>query len=371
MKRIKGFDGLRAVAVISVFAGHMRPLGVPLSAVAVYFFFVLSGFLITGILTDQRKLIEERQAEVTSEIRSFYFRRSLRIFPIYYLTLFLYALWIVIDSGQRLPGMLSYVFYYSNIWMLYQNDCNYLLCHFWSLAVEEQFYVFLAPLLIFSALALHLRVMLGVFILGTLSLLLAPLFGLTPHAQYWLSTTNFAMLAAGGVMSVLCRRRPTFNISTGTAMVATIVVVAFIAGSEPLRSRVPILYYPFFWIAIISITAMVTWITHHQESNLVRLLEWQPIRYLGVVSYGFYLIHPATIHIYRAWITWPAIVSSTLPKDGLAAINALGCFGLTFLISHLSWKFFEKPILRLRDSGQSSLSVETINLEEPPRAVNP
>jgi len=364
MKRIKGFDGLRAIAVTSVFAGHMRPLGIPLSAVAVYFFFVLSGFLITGILTDQRRSIEEGRAGITSEIKSFYFRRSLRIFPIYYLTLFLYASWITVDSAQWPAGMLSYVFYYSNIWMLYQNDCNFLLCHFWSLAVEEQFYVFLAPLLIFLALALHFRIMLGVFIFGTLSLFLAPLLGLTPHAQYWLSTTNFSMLAAGGIMSVLCRRLPTLKISTGVAIVAAIVVVAFIAGSEPLRSHIPALYYPFFWVAIVGITMMVTWITHHQESGLVRFLEWQPIRYLGVISYGFYLIHPATIHIYRAWVTWPTIVSSTLPKDGLAAINALACFGLTFLLSHLSWKFFEKPILRLRDSGKPSLPVEPMNLEE-------
>ena len=363
MKRIKGFDGLRAIAVTSVFVGHMRPLGVPLSAVAVYFFFVLSGFLITGILTDQRQSIEENRTGAIPEIRSFYFRRSLRIFPIYYLTLFLYASWLAFDSGQWPAGMLSYVFYYSNIWMLYQNDCNFLLCHFWSLAVEEQFYVFLAPLLIFLALALHLRIMAGVFIFGTLSLLLAPLLGLTPHAQYWLSTTNFAMLAAGGFVSVLSRRQPTLKISTGIAIAATIVVVAFIGGSEPLRSHVPILYYPFFWITIIGITTMVTWLTHHQESSLVRLLEWRPIRYLGVVSYGFYLIHPATIHIYRAWVTWPTIVSSTLPKDGLAAINALACFGLTFLISHLSWKFFEKPILSLRDSGLPPAPLEPINLE--------
>ena len=352
MKRIKGFDGLRAIAVTCVFAAHMRPLDIPLSTVAVYVFFVLSGFLITGLLTDQREVIERGRSDRTSELVLFYYRRSLRIFPIYYVTLAGYAAWIWSTSGHSPAGLWSYILYVANIWMSTQSSCqDVLLCHFWSLAIEEQFYIFLAPLLILIARSRHMQVVVAVFVTGTLSLILVPALGFNERQQYLFSTTNFAMLAAGGIMSLLYRKPLGINLfKPGITGAALVTIIAFLLISGSLRRYSIQLFSLLFLATIVSISLVVSWLANHQESRLVKILEWQPLAYLGKVSYGFYLMHPACIHAYRFLVHWPDSVSRVVPAGALALFNATACFGITFLVSHISWQILERRILSLRDT---------------------
>jgi peptidoglycan/LPS O-acetylase OafA/YrhL len=88
-RRVKGFDGLRAIAVGLVYAYHSTSaahlLGMDAGTLGVRVFFVLSGFLIIGILARQRERIESGHSTFRAEIRAFYYRRALRIFPLYYL----------------------------------------------------------------------------------------------------------------------------------------------------------------------------------------------------------------------------------------------------------------------------------------------
>ena len=351
MKRIKGFDGLRAIAVTCVFAAHMRPLEIPLSSVAVYVFFVLSGFLITGLLTDQRRAIEHEHAGRVSELLVFYWRRSLRIFPVYYLALGAYALWIWQTSGEGPSGLWAYVSYLTNIWLGTQESCrDVLLCHFWSLAIEEQFYVLVAPLLIFVPRRRHLGVVFAVFAIGVLSLFLAAPLGLDEREQYLLSPTNFTMLAAGGLVALLRRRPAGFGaFHPAAALLAALVVIGFIALSKPVRAQSSALFALFFLLTIAGIAIAIAWLAVHPDSRVARGLEWRPLAYLGTVSYGFYLYHPACIHAYRGLVQWPAAVTAVVPASALAAFNALACFALTFGISHLSWKLIERPILEWRN----------------------
>jgi peptidoglycan/LPS O-acetylase OafA/YrhL len=90
--RIRGFDGLRAIAVLMVFLQH-RVLGSRAEAghLGVWIFFALSGFLITGILSAQRRTIEAGASEFLVELKRFLLRRTLRIFPVYYLLLAIMA----------------------------------------------------------------------------------------------------------------------------------------------------------------------------------------------------------------------------------------------------------------------------------------
>jgi len=354
VKRIKGFDGLRALAVTCVFFGHMRPVDMPLGTVAVYTFFVLSGFLITGILTDQRMRVEQGDAGPGGEMLRFYWRRSLRIFPIYYLVLALYLGFIWHDSGAAPAGWWAFVLYLSNIWMAPQASCHYLLCHFWSLAVEEQFYVLLAPLLLYVPSRWHLGIVASVFALGTASLFSAPGLGLTPHEQYWLSTTNFSLLSAGGLVALLHRQQPGWRLPGCSGAVAALVVMAFLLGSNRLRAFSLPLYLLHLWATVASLAVVLDWVVRHQASRMVRWLEWRPAAYLGVVSYSFYLIHPATIHLYRAYVQWPDALTAHASKNGLAAINAVLCFAATFAISHVSWVVFERRVLHLRDAFEPS-----------------
>jgi len=156
-RKLQSLDGLRAIAIILVFLCHMQyhipPVNLPAVVLRAYvsqgwmgvdLFFVLSGFLITGILLDTR--------EARNYFRGFYLRRILRIFPLYYLVLI-----AVIFAGIRLnnPAFTTKLPLPADRWLYFCYLTNWLalwkahwglhyvnyLAHFWSLAVEEQFYL--------------------------------------------------------------------------------------------------------------------------------------------------------------------------------------------------------------------------------------
>src|SRR5215510_2780284 len=142
---IPGLDGLRAIAFLLVFAFHSEYLQI--GWIGVQFFFVLSGFLITGILLDMKKSLPPRDY-----FFKFYGRRFLRIFPLYYFYLLVMAgilLWLIsvhyrinylkiFFEQVRYAVLYVYDFFFSTIWF----KQSYFLNHFWSLSVEEQFYIF-------------------------------------------------------------------------------------------------------------------------------------------------------------------------------------------------------------------------------------
>ncbi len=149
---VKGLDGLRAVAFLLVFLFHCKYLAG--GWVGMQLFFVLSGFLITGILVRQR----ESEGSARGFFFNFYGRRVLRIFPVYHAYLLLAGLVIgvlgdflqlrpdrFVDYGEQLPYALTYVYDFYHASSAYEH--SHLLTPFWSLSVEEQFYL-LWPLLI-------------------------------------------------------------------------------------------------------------------------------------------------------------------------------------------------------------------------------
>ena len=147
---IPGLDGLRAIAFLLVFALHTDYLQI--GWIGVQFFFVLSGFLITGILLDMKKSLPPREY-----FFKFYGRRFLRIFPLYYFYLLLMsgvALWLISISyrANYMQLFLDQVWYavyyvYDFFFATVFFEHSLFLDHFWSLSVEEQFYIFW-PLLI-------------------------------------------------------------------------------------------------------------------------------------------------------------------------------------------------------------------------------
>ena len=346
--RIKGFDGLRAIAVTAVFFGHMRPVSIPAGAMAVYLFFVLSGFLITGILSDHRKTVESG-GSAFSEMVVFYYRRSLRIFPIYFAVLAAFTVWIYVRDQEMPNGLWSYIIYVANLWQIKNGTCDMMLCHFWSLSIEEQFYVFLAPLLLYIAFAHHIKILLATFFVGIAFIFAASFYTGLPEQKYLLSLGNFSMLAAGGLASLLYRRGLIKSLSSVAGLVALVVIAAFLFGSSKVNAISPMGFSVLFSITIISLAIGVLWIVLNQQSIVVRALEWWPIARLGTISYGFYLMHPGAIHSWRYLVHWPEFMVMHLSKNSLAAISATIVFSVTVAASALSWRYFEKPILRYRN----------------------
>ena len=140
---IPQLDTIRAIAVLLVIIHHWLPQDsvlniVPNGPLGVNIFFVLSGFLITGILLREKDKAEVLKQKKKTIFRNFYIRRSLRIFPIYYL--FLFVLWVIHDPSVQSDG--TYFYTYTSNYLFYSQEFfPARTAHLWSLGVEEQFYL--------------------------------------------------------------------------------------------------------------------------------------------------------------------------------------------------------------------------------------
>lgn len=146
MQYIKQLDSIRGIAVTLVIISHWLPKqnilnSIPNGQIGVDIFFVLSGFLISKILFDNRDKAISLGQSVFSVLKGFYIRRSLRIFPVYYLTVII--LYIFADSTNTTikDSFVYYATYTSNFYFFNMQSWDGMLSHMWSLAVEEQYYL--------------------------------------------------------------------------------------------------------------------------------------------------------------------------------------------------------------------------------------
>ena len=331
MQHIRGFDGLRAIAVIGVMLFHMGWFklgwaGVPL-------FFVLSGFLITGIL------IDNRPAEARTYFSAFYLRRTLRIFPLYFLYL------------GAVAGLYAYVDVYTGTWgwfALYVQ--NYYLAahnfqltpwmpllHTWTLAVEEQFYL-IWPLVVFFTPAKALKHLVIALIVGSF----ASHAWLNEFVSFWsfaFLSSNLSSLCLGAYLAIVAResRQALHRVSIGLLAVGAAAAVAIF--SLPLVSRIE--YSP---VLTFSLTVLFAGIVGTVAvSQRTAILDWPPLAYVGRISYGLYIWHLfaialINIAIYHKWI--PEI--SDPVRDILRIV-------VSFSIAIVSFHAFESPMLTLKD----------------------
>jgi peptidoglycan/LPS O-acetylase OafA/YrhL len=361
--RLAALDGFRGLAVLSVFVYHLILLGgsagttladralraVGLAGwLGVDLFFVLSGFLITGILLETRGR--------PGWLRRFYLRRAFRIIPAYYLAL---ALLLAVQLTGREFNLASFGWtasWLTNIligrdgWSALPTTMH----HYWSLAVEEQFYL-LWPF----AVALLSRRALLVLCAGLVvdaSLLrvglaqsshMAASYVLLPARSDGLAVgAIFALLAQGeGGMEALARwlRWP---IVAASAVIVTIVVVnRNFAADDTL-----VLGFGLAAVVILAGCLMVLGMVRGQGGAWGRLLEARPLRLLGTYSYAIYLWHQPVI----LWLTAMGLSAAVLPRVAgsdlpglllLGAVAAAASLGLALL----SWRLVEGPAAQLKE----------------------
>jgi peptidoglycan/LPS O-acetylase OafA/YrhL len=362
---IPGLDGIRAVAFLLVFACHTDYF--LFGWVGVLLFFVLSGFLITDILLRMKEKFSTWDFFI-----KFYGRRFLRIFPLYYLYLFLVTvlLWIFISIGYRqnymkifyeqLPYALTYVynfFYASSSFQPMR-----FLDHFWSLSVEEQFYI-VWPLLIFLTPEKHLKkLFLGVIvatpiirILLTLALkahLFPSMTGDIPLGLYPLPVTHFDAFAMGAYISrfELPKARqqlafllvfvPAIGFATQYISTGSLGELTTLGYTFPIANT-----FKHIWgYSLLNYLFAVLIYCVAREGMFVKFLEMKPLPYLGKISYGLY--------VYHFGITWLAGRIRDLiemPESLAKFLTALIAFAVTLLVASLSYRFIEKPILDNKD----------------------
>ncbi len=347
-QHFKQLDGLRGIAIFAVFISHFLPPEVTdwhffaYGSFGVRLFFVLSGFLITGILLRSKTLIEAGQS-LGYTLKAFYYRRTLRIFCVYYAWLAFIALFVF--SDQRLVWDFLYL---SNFYdMLYLEGRGN---QYWSLAVEEQFYL-IWPFFILLCPWKYLRAALIGLILGVIGL---RLYFAIDGAEYLL-VKKFPVLCMdalgiGGLIALVqSHYRKFFEARSsmvgwvlflvGIVLVCIAMVDIWCEQAKGLR-YIGSLHTGF---ALISAALLIGAVKSY-TGILGRVLTLRPLCYLGTISYGCYLFHLAI----QSWVSHTSFFQS---NHGLA-VDMLEFWlkvALTMLVATISWYAFEKPINGLKD----------------------
>ena len=349
-------DGLRAFAVLAVLCSHWLPWSNRVGHIGlagVYLFFVLSGYLITRILLRARDARETGQTSFSHTIKSFFGRRFLRIFPVYYLVVVAsYLLWPHLFGGELLWNLL----YMNNVLAVLQVNTT-AINHFWSLAVEEQFYL-LWPLVILLTPRKHLwKSILVVVLMGPMWRSLALSMGWKHIVFTYLPWSNFDCLGLGALLAVL-EHQPTermvrvrsallrVGFLLGILLWTVLAVLSFfilkrwrVVGDGPIYDLV-FLLYPVA-VALVGIW-LVARAGHGMNGVAGAVLSAAPIRYMGTISYGIYIYHffvqglvdlGSSMWLGRELETWPRFFCM---------------LAMTLAVSALSWHLFEKPINTLK-----------------------
>jgi peptidoglycan/LPS O-acetylase OafA/YrhL len=287
--RIKGFDGLRAIAFLLVFVSHKAafPLTERLGTTGVWLFFVLSGFLIVRILARHRCELEQGEGFFSDHLLNFYKRRTLRIFPVYYAFLAVVSLLAFggfFDLGTK-GRQISNFFFFANVYTEYRGWG--LLGHLWSLAVEEQFYLLFAPL----ALAVP-RKQLPALCLAMIAVSIGSHFLLLARDSSNVSFdvnsfTNFGLLGLGGVAGLAAERPLPKWASSDVAIVLALSVFLIVPLFVETRS-----YLSYGRLGGVFVAILLVQITQNQDGRAVSLLNVGSLREIGLISYAAYLFHP-------------------------------------------------------------------------------
>ena len=338
--QLPGLDGLRALAILPVIWHHATPRLLPgvlgKGAVGVDLFFALSGFLITTLL------LRERRATGTVRLGSFYARRSLRIFPLYYVILGFYALRALqthADSAVAqhfLDGLVFHATYTANWFLNYAVPHPVMFAFSWSLCVEEQFYLVWPGLVAL----LRNRALLAIAMGGAVlidALAEHAFFGawLPPGSLGLRMLTSFAApIGWGSIVALLLDAPRGFSCAhwlLGWRATAPLLLAASIG-----LLLVPATPYEYLSVTL---AALIGAVALRPDNGLAWLLGWAPLCKLGQLSYALYLLH----------ITALGLVRKFLPQfqDSALVVFALG-LPVSALFAQAAHLAIERPFLRLR-----------------------
>lgn len=366
---LPALDGLRGLAVISVVwhnsaltgPGFGHGLGPELLGLfsnmgwlGVQLFFVLSGFLITGILLDGKG--------APQQLRNFYMRRMLRIFPIYYAVLI--VAFIVLPALGRSPSWSvanrsSEIWYWTYLvnWIIPIEGGGGGLSHFWSLAVEEQFYL-LWP---FAVIALQrralVRLCLGLIVSAPIlrALLIHYDFEFAKWAAYEFTFARWDALGMGALLALIVRDRAWLQRTLARTPLLLGSVLAYVAiytvlnhNFAPVEQGIAALNQSV--AAVLFALLLLFGILPMRPAALrwQRVLDRPFLRHVGKYSYGIYVLHfPIVVGCVPFWEGVFARFQQVHPAlDNVARVLAVAVS--SYLLARCSWVVVERPFLNLK-----------------------
>ena len=362
---IPALDGLRGIAIILVMLHHFtyyQPTsgidGLIVSVLlfmwtGVDLFFVLSGFLITGILLDSRG--GERY------FTTFYARRTLRIFPLYYLVLFLGlvvlptfpAVQPVLAGQVDLPPRWPYWLYLTNFSIADRGWAHGWLDVGWSLAIEEHFYL-VWPLVIWLCPPRLVALLCAVILVAEpIARVFARATGVEPLSIYVLTWFRLDGLAMGALLAWAQRRGllPLLDRSAPVVVIAGVagIIACTILGGNTWWWNRWMQQYGYSLIAVTGGAMLVSAINRPADSLWPRMLSAGWLRAFGRYSYALYLIHPPVMRAVREYVFNPLEYETLGPAPWIGQVLFYGAATApAFALAWLSWRLFEAPILRLK-----------------------
>jgi peptidoglycan/LPS O-acetylase OafA/YrhL len=363
-------DSLRGVAILLVVYFHAffwmnwRPEGaagmsramrlLSLSALpgwaGVDLFFVLSGFLITGILIDSRA----RPAGLF--FKTFYMRRALRILPLYYLVLFVVGA-ALLAYNEVSPSFLLYsVVYCSNIALMQGLRAEFPLVVIWSLAIEEQFYLVWPAVVKFlsarALLVILLVLCVGVPVIRALSFVH---WGYVDKGLYFGTWFRFDSFAWGGLLALFVRsrlftRKSFFILCAGLLGAAVVLGGAGARYGIATRTQLTGAALQFTLLSLV-FAGCLGLLLLAGTSRYAWLVDIRPLRFFGRISYCLYLIHQFCFWTYDKTFAAFGLDSRTLLGGELPSIVLRACIVVAAAVgvSALSYRYFEAPILSLKN----------------------
>lgn len=343
--RFGALDGVRFFAIVAVLFHHSPLVGIgadisPLSRrgfLGVDLFFVISGFLITSLL------LRERHRKGRISLRGFYWRRALRILPLYLLLVTAIGAYYTFIKQQ--PGAAGTWPFYYLLMMNFISSHLPMLAPTWSLGVEEQYYLIWPLLLVLLPRKALLTLIVGL-VLAYAVLLSLPI----GQAQWDIGPLSFSLVKAfypamllGSGLAILLNSREGFTLLwgiLGQRWSAALFVLFLLAALQFL----PLDLHGFPNLVLHLIMAgLIGSLVIREDTLLMPVMSFAPIRRIGVVSYGIYLLHLIALHI---------ATSITARLFG-APENQMPLFlllyvGLSWLMAEISFRFYETPFLSLR-----------------------
>lgn len=349
MKRLMELDGIRGIAALAVVCFHLAPGFAPQGWVAVDCLFVLSGYLISAILLANRG--------DPHYFFNFYVRRSLRIWPIYYLTLLpILAAYRLMPTNYPINSgiILQYLTYTQNIQHIWFDPADRAIqaySHTWTLAIEEQFYM-LWPLMVRTVHRRGLALLRAAIAVGSVALRgMGMTWDVLPaRCDGFAMGALLALIISGHHSSAESRENLLFVLIT-TVVVAGAAVALFLWGPQEiltpwgkfrLLSRgewmcgpLNLLFFGLIGVVILNV-----------GREWLGFLRWRPLVYLGTISYGLYLYHiPVRFAVEAVFRTLGSGHSFDASRPLFRSIIEL-TFSIT--VASLSWRFIEKPVLGLK-----------------------
>jgi peptidoglycan/LPS O-acetylase OafA/YrhL len=351
MKYFKQLDGLRAFAIIGVMIAHWLQSTIKIDILknlpygtGVTLFFVLSGFLITRILLEFK---EQNAAENKSQfhsIKSFYIRRSLRIFPIYYLTILILVIIGFTDIGKMLPWLLTYT---TNVYMTLQNDYIGSYTHFWSLAVEEQFYLFWGFTIVFVPRDYLKGTILTLAFLSVLFLIYFKVF-----TGYWLANAlvicQMHSLGLGALIAYYMKYNPDFikkinlTLIKGITLFLSLVFILIYVYQRPEALYENLKHYKDPLITLIYFFVVLIAVKEGFKGLMKKILENPVMLYIGKISYGLYVYHLFMGPLFFNFLN--RFLGIKTSNFGFFIIF----FIMNMIIASASWYLVEKPVNGLK-----------------------